>query len=314
MANQCAQQEAFAAVRAILPDVCGRINDFSSRVLRTRGGRIGSGMGSLLEALWGYYTNVLLSEGSSADIELAWFPGHQFNDFACVYSGQTWNPNTKEGELFRVEAKSMNFDAAESKAHFDALACDIGPSDLLLLLVWHWADLGQERSYPRIADSFLHLCRPIAKVRDELHLARGGTFVDRRACPDGCASDLCPHHGEPLNDSGNRERLSGPETRRPSSRVAYAANFGGLVRMLKTRSEAARKRLRQLRRDDGVADSYIRFIHKNFPREEQNHYLRSEWRNVAQQLGVAPQKASLEALCREVRRHQGYEDLLSNIT
>ena len=36
---------------------CDKINDFSKKVLLTRGGRMGSGMGTLLEALWCDHVN-----------------------------------------------------------------------------------------------------------------------------------------------------------------------------------------------------------------------------------------------------------------
>ena len=39
---------------------CVEINTFSRKVLSTRGGRMGSGMGMLLEALWCYYVNQVL--------------------------------------------------------------------------------------------------------------------------------------------------------------------------------------------------------------------------------------------------------------
>ena len=41
-------------------------------------------MGTLLEALWGYYVNqVLLNEGGeAAACEIGWLAGHEYNDFA----------------------------------------------------------------------------------------------------------------------------------------------------------------------------------------------------------------------------------------
>ena len=47
---------------------CQRMNDFSTQILRTRGGRIGSGMGALLEALWGYMMNQIISQENSFPI------------------------------------------------------------------------------------------------------------------------------------------------------------------------------------------------------------------------------------------------------
>lgn len=97
------------------------IEVFSREVLQTRGGRIGSGMGTLLEALWGFYINQALSKNEEP-IELGWLIGHEYNDFACVFRNSPWNPIYRTGELLRVEVKTMNAGADESKAHFDAPA------------------------------------------------------------------------------------------------------------------------------------------------------------------------------------------------
>ena len=113
------KKDAFDLVARSSPVACGRLNLFSSQVLRTRGGRVGSGMGGLLEALWGYCANSVLYDSHTNQFELAWFPGHQYHDFACLNLNGEWDPETKHGELFRIEAKSMNFGADESKAHFD---------------------------------------------------------------------------------------------------------------------------------------------------------------------------------------------------
>jgi hypothetical protein len=37
------------------------VNTFTEQVFHTRGGRIGSGMGSVIEALWGYHLNGILN-------------------------------------------------------------------------------------------------------------------------------------------------------------------------------------------------------------------------------------------------------------
>jgi hypothetical protein len=37
------------------PAACRGLNRFTAQVFRTRGGRIGSGMGGVIEALWGFY-------------------------------------------------------------------------------------------------------------------------------------------------------------------------------------------------------------------------------------------------------------------
>ena len=49
---------------------CQRMNSFSSQILKTRGGRIGSGMGALLEALWGYMMNQIILEETELDCEI----------------------------------------------------------------------------------------------------------------------------------------------------------------------------------------------------------------------------------------------------
>lgn len=160
------RKKAFSLVAESLPKACNQINEFSSRVLRTRGGRVGSGMGGLLEALWGYHINIVMSEHPDTSFELGWFPGHQFHDFACVYLDQEWNPQTKQGELFRIEAKSMNFGADESKAHFDVLEHELDEFDALLLLVWRWVELDGYHCYPKVIDSFFGLALPVVKLRD----------------------------------------------------------------------------------------------------------------------------------------------------
>lgn len=258
------------AARAIIEatDVAvPEINSFSHRVLRTRGGRIGSGMGTLLEGLWGYFINGVLDHRHDdlAQCEIAWLFDNEYNDFACIHRDQPWYPATRTGELLRIEAKSMNAGADESKAHFDELIEKLGPWDLLVVLVWRWDPIDESglRVYPHVRDHFIGSAQSVARIRDRLHIARGGSFVDRNSCPDGCSPATCTHHGEPLNASGKRERGSGPQSCKPSS-VSYAANFGGLVRMMKTRRAAARRELATARQADPVADAYARFIVRNF--------------------------------------------------
>src|SRR6266568_3508580 len=104
------QTEQGKAVKSILDNSAAarqRINEFTSKVFRTRGGRIGSGMGAVIEALWGFFLNQILVEQSAHEIELAWMYGHEYNDFACLRRGAEWNPETRTGELLRVEVKSM---------------------------------------------------------------------------------------------------------------------------------------------------------------------------------------------------------------
>lgn len=271
-------------------------------------------MGTLLEALWGYYMNQILSQ-SGYNLELGWLIGHEYNDFACVLRNEIWDHLTKKGEVLRIEVKSMNAGADESKAHFDALIQQFDAWDLLLVIIWTWTDASQLRFYPRVVDHFIGNVHEIAQLRDMLHIARGGSFVNRESCPDHCGPEICPHHGEPLNAAGKRERLSGPESRRVSAIVSYAANFGGLVRMLKTNSPAARLKLRQIRLENDVVHAYISFIHRNFPDEEKNQFTVSEWRQLAQHIDIPISNLSKDELIQIIRdTYPDYQEILRKIT
>jgi hypothetical protein len=295
--KEISYHEAQLAIVKASVEACKKINVFSKEVLHTRGGRIGSGMGTLLEALWGYFTNHGLSKGIGLNrfCELAWMYGHEYNDFALVINEQEWNPISRKGEILRIEIKSMVTSADESKAHFDQIKRQLTEFDLLAVLVWDWIFLDDIRVCPQILDHFIGPALPIAHLRDSLHESRGGTFVDSQNCPDGCDPQSCKHTGEPLNEQGKRERISGPESRRVSEKVSYAANFGGMVRMLKTDSESAREVFRKLRREDEIAQAYISFIHRNFPKEELNQYTVAEWRRLGLLLNIQ----SLEGLRKE---------------
>ncbi len=297
-------------------EACDRINSFAKEVFSTRGGRIGSGMGAVMEALWGYYMNQLLKgeEGEAKECELAWMYGHEYNDFACITRDKDWDPESKEGELLRIEAKSMIASADESKAHFDQLHSLLGAHDLLLIIVWDWAPVDECRVTPQILRHFIGAARPIALLRDELHISRGGSFVKADKCPDGCDALTCRHIGEPINANDKRERQSGPEALRVSSKVSHAANFGGMVRMLKTNSEDSRKIFRKIRRESDTAHAYISFIHDSFPNEELNQYMASEWKQLADALSlqnIPKSKGDLVELIRKICPN--YKDLLREI-
>lgn len=263
------------------------INAFTLKTFKTRGGRLGSGMGSLLEALWVYHMNtILFNQGGSARLcELGWLQDHEPADFACLVRGAHWEPASRTGELFRIEAKSMNVGVDEAKGHFANLASETRPHDLLLVLIWKWTSLEDYYFWPKIQDYFLGSAIEIIALRDRLHLSRGGSFVKAGACPDGCKLADCTHGGEPLNAAGKRERRTGPKSRKPAN-VEYAANFGGLVRMLKTDGDAARSVFRDCRRRSALAHKYISFIHRHFPGEELNQYRRAEWKKLSETLGV----------------------------
>ncbi|MCP5537029.1 MAG: hypothetical protein H7A51_12480 [Akkermansiaceae bacterium] len=243
------------------------VNAFTQKIFVTRGGRIGSGMGSVVEALWGFHVNRILKAEDGIDYELGWIYGHEYNDFACVLTDEDWNPATKEGELFRIEVKSMVASADESKAHFDRLQHEFAQDELLAVFLWDWTQLEKDSKnvYPAILDYFVGYALPIAKVRDSLHLERGGTFVARGACPDGCSASRCAHIGEPLNASGIRERRTGPDSSRGSG-VSYAANFGGLLRMLGSRGSKGKEILKREYASDATKARFIDFMARNFPR------------------------------------------------
>ncbi|MBJ9714632.1 hypothetical protein TN889_21335 [Burkholderia gladioli pv. alliicola] len=293
-------------------DAIDAINQFTFATFKTRGGRLGSGMGTLLEAMWVYYMNHILENqgGQARECELAWLQDHEPADFACLHRGADWDPSSRSGELLRIEAKSMNIGVDEAKGHFTNLARETRRHDQLLVLIWSWASLQNGYSWPQIHDYFLGPSLPIIFARDQLHLARGGTFVGNVNCPDGCLPGNCTHIGEPLNAALKRERRSGPRACKPAN-VEYAANFGGLVRMLKTDSENARRIFRDLRRSDEVIHRYISFIHKHFPSEEINQYRKAEWQAVLNELNISavnPSSADANDMLRRIV--PAYQDFL----
>lgn len=249
------------------PDAIAAVNRFTARVFRTRGGRIGSGMGGVIEALWGFYMNAVIAKGKGNAFELGWIFGHEYNDFACLMKDVDWAPATRAGELFRVEAKSMVSAADESKAHFDRLQHEFNTNELLAVFLWNWVSGGKTKKtvYPAITDHFVGLALPIARLRDDLHLARGGSFVESGACPDKCKAANCKHVGEPLNASGKRERKSGPSHCKGAN-ISYSANFGGLLRMLGSRSKDGRQILKKHHTSDATTARFLDFMARNFSR------------------------------------------------
>ncbi len=303
---------AVSILHSDAPKVIGEINRFTSETFKTRGGRLGSGMGSLLEAMWVYYMNrTLQNEGGAARCcELGWLQDHEPADFACLYRGVDWVPATREGELFRIEAKSMNIGVDEAKGHFANLAGETAEHDQLLVLIWCWTTLENQYFWPKIHDYFLGPALPIIRMRDQLHLVRGGSFVSRASCPDGCKPSACTHDGEPLNAAGKRERRTGPKRCRPAN-VDYAANFGGLVRMLKTDNDAARKAFRTIRKNDDVAHRYVSFIHEHYPSEEINQYRKGEWAELLRLAGLAAGNLSVADANKQLReKAPDYRDIL----
>ena len=308
--------DAIHLIQTEAPNALTALNTFSKEAFRTRGGRLGSGMGSLLEAVWIYFTNRALhnKDAEAADCEIGWLPDHEPNDFACVLRDTPWTPSTREGELFRIEAKSMNVSVDESKAHFTELRESIGPYDQILILTWKWIEIDEWRFCPQVIDYLICPAEPVAALRDALHIARGGSFVVGGSCADNCTQNPCAHTGEPLNASGKRERKGGPDATRPSARVPFANNFGGLVRMLKTNNASARKIFREQRAGDVVAHEYISFIHRNFPEEEINQYTIAEWRQVGAHSGLIVRDKNASNIAQELRATTPeYQQLLRDL-
>ena len=298
------------------PKAFDALNKFASEAFRTRGGRLGSGMGSLLEALWVYFMNRTLQNdgGIAADCEIGWLEDHEPNDFACVLRDAKWISATREGELFRIEAKSMNVGVDESKGHFTELLKEMGVYDQILIMIWKWEPMDTWRVSPKITDHLICPAQPVAELRDVLHLARGGSFVEGGKCPDNCQENPCTHTGEPLNAAGKRERKGGPDTTRPSEKVAFANNFGGLVRMLKTDNQEARNVFRKARANIKFAHDYINFIYRNFPNEELNQYTMAEWRAVGERAGVLTKGKNASAIVEELKAiTPNYQDLMRDM-
>src|SRR6185437_7356541 len=118
MPSQPTAEQAFQEILRATPAAIEDVNALTMQAFQTRGGRIGSGLGGVIEALWGFYVNKWLINSTMA-VEMAWMSGHEYNDFAAIIRDVDWHPDTREGELLRVEVKSMVRSADESKAHFD---------------------------------------------------------------------------------------------------------------------------------------------------------------------------------------------------
>jgi len=302
--------QAHAAIREAAGPACKQINAMARRDMLTRGGRLGSGLATTLEYLWGTHVSRHLRarfEGDDA-CELGWIAGDQYNDYALVSSDGYWDQATRGGELLRVEVKSMRASAEEPKAHFDQLVRELTEHDLLLVLVWDWTPAACGRAYPEIRDHFLGAAVPVARLRDALHEARGGTFVDAARCPDCRDPAVCRHHGEPLNAAGRRERSTGPDACR-SNLSTSAANFGGMLRMLRTETEPARAVFRHFEVTEPVAAAYIEFVHRNFSAEEFNQYTLDEWRELWRRMGQPEIERSLSKHQIAAQLRDVYPDL-----
>jgi hypothetical protein len=302
---------AVAELTAASADTVVSLNArLASRV--TVGGRAGSGFGSILEVEWGDEVARRLRDSAAeldapAALELAWMTENGYNDFALIDdtlgAAGYWTPENRVGEVLRVEVKSMALGATEPKAHFDALASEIGPHDLLVVLMWRWDDVPNRpgRVRPLVVDTWVGSALAIAELRDALHVARGGTFVTADTCLDRCGRS-CPHVGEPLNSKGTRERLSGPRAS-VTGDATHAANFGGLVRMLKVRSASIGVLAAACAND--TARDFVDFIHTYLPDEELHAFPRPLWSEAARLLDC-PADTPVE----DIRRIGAYRDAL----
>jgi len=164
---------------------------------------------------------------------------------------------------------------------------------------------------PTDSTFFIGNALEVAKLRDALHISRGGSFVDGSNCPDEC-EPICAHHGEPLNANNRRERISGPISRKPSG-SSHASNFGGLVRMLKTSNNDMRNVFREIRAKNEIAHEYISFIHRNFPEEEFNQYTAEEWKKLSSSLSLPSNKGKKDTVITIRETITEYKEGLRNL-
>jgi hypothetical protein len=74
-------EQVFQEILNYTPAAIEDVNALTIQAFQTRGGRIGSGLGGVIEALWGFYVNKRLTEANYG-AEFAWISGHEYNDFA----------------------------------------------------------------------------------------------------------------------------------------------------------------------------------------------------------------------------------------
>lgn len=83
--------------------------------------------------------------------------------------------------------------------------------------------------------------------------------------------------------------------------------------MIKTDNENARNKLREIRRENLVADEYISFIHRNYPNEEKNQYTVEELRKVANILGISHIGLTKDDLYTAIRKIPNYQEELRTL-
>jgi len=217
------------------PIVIKKLNTFFSETFLVDSTEINYGhstrFGILFEAMWGYY---MKRELEVLGYMVKWICKNQYNDFYIT------DPLGKF--ICNIEVKTLCLDSDESKSHFDALQSELLDTDLLFVSAWKW-DVHDDLMKPNITKSKFFVSKEIAIMRDELHILRGGDFINE----------------EPINASGYRERLSGPDKNKPS-RITHMANFGGLVRMLGTKSRNSKVKLQDYHDNGGTCKEYIDFV------------------------------------------------------
>jgi hypothetical protein len=217
------------------PKVIEKLNVFFSETFLVDSSEINYGhstrFGILFEAMWGYY---MKEELQVLGYMVKWICRNQYNDF--------YISDLVGNFICNIEVKTLCLDSDESKSHFDALQSELLDTDLLFVSAWKW-DVHDDLMKPKITESKFFVSKEIAVMRDELHILRGGNFVNE----------------EPINASGYRERLSGPDENKPP-KVTHMANFGGLVRMLGTKSKPSKIKLQEYYDAGGTCKEYIDFV------------------------------------------------------
>ena len=217
------------------PKVIEKLNEFFSETFLIDFSKITHGhstrFGVLFESMWGYY---MKEELQSLGYKLNWICKNQYNDFYIT--------DTEGNFICNVEVKTLCLNSDESKSHFDAIQSEILDTDLLFVSAWKWDVFGGLMK-PLVVRSEYFSSRNIASMRDQLHILRGGNFIKE----------------EPVNVSGYRERITGPSENKPP-KISHMANFGGLVRMLGTKSRESKNKLEEFYGGNHDCRSYIEFV------------------------------------------------------
>jgi hypothetical protein len=68
-----------------------------------------------------------------------------------------------------------------------------------------------------------------------------------------------------------------------------------------------------LRKENDIVHRYVSFIHRNFPKEEENHYLVVDWKSVAEAIALETGGLAREEVIAAVRRHPDYMERLRKL-